>query len=437
MAVLDSGKSQVLFSTRHPKECVIAENDEDRVDTLIRKWKWTAKQAYDLWGDACGEKVLKAYADKPDTKFEFLHAVRPRKNRNPDRAAEARHMPWESVYISLADKTEISVSGFQEFPYLVPRFSKVAGEVWGRGPGMIALPDIKMLNEMAKLVIKAAQKVIDPPLMLPDDGFMLPIKTVPGGLNYYRANMPGRIEPIKTEGQVNLGIEMQQALRQQIVRMFYVEFMMMPSDPSDPASAGKGVTATYVLQQRDEKMRLLSPMLSRLQSEFLDPLIDRVFAMLWRRSKALGFRQDLGSPFPPPPPQLSGVALKTDYVSPIALAQKSSQLDVVGRLMQTQASLLQMDPKSPIILSAEAVMRLTSKDLNAPVALLKSADQLAQEQQQQAQAEQAMAQHMQLESLAKTAKDGTAAVGNLAGAAQAMRGGGQPQAAAARAIAPP
>ncbi|HEV2673387.1 MAG TPA: portal protein [Aliidongia sp.] len=438
MGVLESAKSGVLFSCRHLKECVIAENDEDRVDTLIRKWEWTAKQAYDQWdsqGVSSGPAVAKACADGEwGRKFWFMHRVRPRRDRDAGRGGEARHMAFESVYVSVQDQFEIAVGGYPEFPFLVPRFSKVTGETYGRGPGMTALPDIQMLNEMAKLVIKAAQKVIDPPLQLPDDGFMLPIKTVPGGLNYYRANSQGRIEPIETKGDTRLGLDMIQSLRQQIIRQFYVEFMMMPSDPSDPASAGKGVTATYVLQQRDEKMRLLSPMLARLQSEFLEPLINRTFAILWRQSKRVGFRPELGSPFPPPPPQLSGAALKTDYVSPIAIAQKSSQLDVIGRLMQTQAAILQMNPKAQVVIDSEAIMRITGRDLNAPVAALRSADDLAQERQAQQDAEQALQQHAAIANLAGAAKNGAGAVQSLASAgaiAQTGGAGAAPQQAAA------
>ena len=54
---------------------------------------------------------------------------------------------------------------------------------------------IKMLNKMSEVTIRAAQKQVDPPLLVPDDGFMLPIRTVPGGLNFYRSGTRDRIEP--------------------------------------------------------------------------------------------------------------------------------------------------------------------------------------------------------------------------------------------------
>ena len=421
MSVTESDQSGILFSTRHLRECCIAENDEDRVDTLIRRWFYTAKQAAQRWGAAAGPAVLKAYEETPDKLFEFLHAVRPRKERALGRS-DRRNKAWESVYVSLADKSEIDVGGFDDFPYLVPRFSKITGETYGRGPGMWCLPDIQMLNVMGKTVLKAAQKIVDPPLFIPDDGYIVPIKTEPGSFNYYPAGSQDRVIPLETRGNPQLGIELIQALRQQITRGFYVEWMMMPSDPSDPAAAGKGVTATYVLQQRDEKMRLLSPMLARMQSEFLGPLIGRTFGILWRQSQRLGFGP--GSPLPPPPPQLSGARWRIEYVSPIAVAQKASQLDGINRVIQTGIGMVQINPGIGKLFDTEAILRLAARDLNTPAAVLKSPERLQAEDQAAAQAQQALNGHMALANTASAAKDGTAAILNLANA-QKVAGGGQ------------
>lgn len=419
MAVLDGPYDNILFSTRHMKECVWAEGEDDRVDTVVRNFKLSARKAVALWGAKVGEKVGKAYVEKPETPFDFIHVVRPRRGRDPGRPADRRNKRWQAVYVGLDDKHVIEESGFDEFPYLCPRFSKVSGETYGRGQGMIALPDAKMLMSMVKTVLKAAEKIVDPPLMLPDDGFVMPIKTTPGSLNYFRAGMKptDRIQPIETKGNVPIGIELLNALRQQLIRVFYVEWMIMPSDLKDPASSGKDVTATYVLQQRDEKMRLLSPVLARMQAEFLGPLIDRVFAMLWRRSLARRFGP--GSPFPPPPPELSGVPLRVEYVSSIAIAQKTSQLDAVGRLIQQQLMLRQVDPQAPMVLDSEAIMRLTGRDLNAPAAALRSPEEMAQEAQQRAEAEASMNGAQNAAVAAGAFKDAGQGVKHLADAAGA------------------
>jgi hypothetical protein len=393
MAELESERSGILFSTRGLKECVLFENEEDRVDSLIRKWRWTAKQAVEQ--GFVTEKVWRAY-EKGDSepRFNFLHSVQPRKVRNPDRAGEAKHKAWESLYVAEEDGAIVREGGFDEFPYHCPRLSKASNEIYGRGCGMTALPDMKMLNELLKLTIKSGQKLVDPPLQIPDDGFLLPIKTVPGSQNYYRANSPAqaRITPIETRGRWEVGKDMLQDLRGQINRAFFVEWMTMPTaNPNDLAGAGKGVTATWVLQQRDDRMRLLSPLLARLQAEFLGPLIDRTFMILWRKSLRLKFQE--GSPFPPPPDVLmqKGREWHVEYVSPIAIAQRSSEMDSVSRMIQLQATLKTLNPNAPDIIDHEAIMRLAAIDLHAPAITLKSPQKLQQEQAAKAQAEQLMA----------------------------------------------
>jgi hypothetical protein len=361
---------------------------------LIRKWRWTAKQAVEA--GFVTDSVWRAYEEgNSEPKFNFLHSVAPRKVRNPERAGEAMHKAWESVYVAEEDAQIVRSGGFDEFPYHCPRLSKASNEIYGRGCGMTALPDMKMLNELLKLTIKAGQKLVDPPLQIPDDGFLLPIKTVPGSQNYYRANSPAqaRITPIETRGHWEVGKDMLAELRAQINRAFFVEWMtLMPAgNPNDIAAAGKGVTATWVLQQRDDRMRLLSPLLARLQAEFLGPLIDRTFMMLWRKSLKMQFGE--GSPFPPPPDVLmqKGREWHVEYVSPIAIAQRSSEMDSVSRIIQLQATLKTLNPNAPDIIDHEAIMRLAALDLHAPALTLKTPDALKAEAQAKAQAEQVMA----------------------------------------------
>jgi hypothetical protein len=228
-----------------------------------------------------------------------------------------------------------------------------------------------------------------------------------------------RITPIQMGTNIPLGEEMMEKLRGAIGRVFFVDLLHMPTDPEDPSSEGKGSTATYWQQRRDKEMMALSPFLSRMNAEWNGPLIDRCFALLWRKSKAMRFGP--GSPFPPPPAELSGQALHVDYVSPIALAQKSSENDAIDRLLQRQMQLKQLDPQSPTVVDIEWIMRRTQLDVNAPIGALKSPQRMQMEAQQRAQAEQAAAQHAQLQSLAGAAADGSQAMKNMA---DVMGGGG-------------
>ena len=61
-------------------------------------------------------------------------------------------------------------SGFDYLPPTIGRFSKNAGETYGRGPAIDAYPDIIMANAQAESIIRAAEKQLEPPLLIMDDG---------------------------------------------------------------------------------------------------------------------------------------------------------------------------------------------------------------------------------------------------------------------------
>jgi hypothetical protein len=394
MSILDSPRNTVSFATRHLMECVIAENDEGEVDTLHRKWEWTAKQAVQAWGDKAPPKVKEAYEKQPGKKLGFLHSVKPRIGRDPQRY-DAGNKPFLSCYVSLEDQAIIEESGFDEFPYVVPRLRKESGQVWGYSCGDTAMPDIKQLQVMDKTIVKSAQKLVDPPLQVPDDGFMSPIRTLPGGLNYYRAGSGDRIEPIRTGGDVRLGLDMLTAKQRRIAQIFYVDLLTMVLNPEDPSTAGKGVTATWVHHWRDQAMQRLSPVLARNQREFLGRGIPRVARLLARRGLIR-----------PPPEELQGQRLRLNYVSPIALMQRATELEAIDRWAGHLAGLAQFDPMAAQLMDVEAAGRLYAERLNVPQGVLRTVVDLQERRRQMAQAqiEQAgMAQAGQMAGIARDA----------------------------------
>ena len=217
---IDEDEEDLLkFSTRHINEMYIAENDKGRIDTIFRKFKLSARSAYQKFGDKASANILMKNQKDPYEEVEILHAVYPRSDFNPKKQDKS-NMPYASVYMDYASGDELSVSGYKEFPFVVPRYLKASHEIYGRSPAMTALPDVKMLNEMSKTTIKAAQKQVDPPLLVPDDGFILPVRTVPGGLNFYRSGTRDRIEPLNIGANNPLGLNMEEQRRNAIRKHF-------------------------------------------------------------------------------------------------------------------------------------------------------------------------------------------------------------------------
>ena len=378
---IDEDEEDLLkFSTRHINEMYIAENDKGKIDTIFRKFKLSARSAYQKFGDKASANILMKNQKDPYEEVEILHAVYPRSDFNPKKQDKS-NMPYASVYMDYASGDELSVSGYKEFPFVVPRYLKASHEIYGRSPAMTALPDVKMLNEMSKTTIKAAQKQVDPPLLVPDDGFILPVRTVPGGLNFYRAGTRDRIEPLNIGANNPLGLNMEEQRRNAIRDVFYVNQLMMQQGPQ--------MTATEVIQRNEEKMRLLGPVLGRLQSELLKPLIDRAFNILLRKNQ-----------FRPAPDFLAGKDIEIEYVSPLAKAQKSTELQSIMRAIEIMGSLSNVAPVFDHI-NMDKLVRHLADIVGVPQKILKPQSQLNAERQQKEQQQQQMMQMQQLQQVAQ------------------------------------
>ena len=379
MFIEEDDDDVLKFSTRHINEMYIAENDKGRIDTVFRKFKLSARSAIQKFGNVSNNIAVIAKKD-PYEDVEILHAVYPRSDFDPKKQDKA-NMPFASVYLEAGSGDELSVSGFREFPFVVPRYLKASHEIYGRSPAMTALPDVKMLNEMSKTTIKSAQKQVDPPLLVPDDGFILPVRTVPGGLNFYRSGTRDRIEALNIGANTPLGLNMEEQRRNSIRNAFYVNQLMMQQGPQ--------MTATEVIQRNEEKMRLLGPVLGRLQSELLKPLIDRCFSILLRKNL-----------FRPAPEFLSGKDIEIEYVSPLAKAQKSTELQSIMRAIEIMGSLANVAPVFDHV-NMDKLVRHLADIVGVPQKILKPQNQLNAERQQAEAQQQEMQQMQQLQQVAE------------------------------------
>jgi hypothetical protein len=373
-----------LFQTRPLSECFFAENAEGRVDTNFRWFELTARQAVQRWGDKAGRRIVQSAGDarREDDLFKFVHAVFPRETRHYG-GAGPREMPVASCWVSVDEMQLVEEGGFHEFPYTCPRWLKRAGEVYGRGPGMKALADVKMLQRAMKVTIRGVEKLVDPPLIVADDGVISPVRVTPSGINYVRADMMQHgalpIRPLDTGGRPDLGEEFLKSVRQRIEFAFYTHLIQFARDPQ--------MTATQFLGISEQTARVLAPILARLQVEDLDPLVQRVFGILSRAGM-----------LPPIPATLAGRPIRVEYVSPITRAQKAGDARALAQTAEAIAPLLQSNPEVLDNFDADAAVRDIADILGLRKSWLRSADTVQamrrakQQVQQQAAAGDSMAQ---------------------------------------------
>ena len=363
--------SSLRFSTRHIGECYVSENEYGRVDTVFRKFKIPVRAAISRFGsDTISEKLVKQGERDPYSLIDLVHAVYPRDSFDVTRV-DAVNKPFASVYYDADQKTVLSESGFDEFPYLAPRYLKASYEIgYGRSPAMTALADIKMLNKMSEVTIRAAQKQVDPPLLVPDDGFILPIRTVPGGLNFYRSGTRDRIEPLNIGANNPLGLNMEEQRRKAIQSAFYVDQLILGQGPQ--------MTATEVVQRTEEKMRLLGPVLGRLQAELLQPLITRVYNILERKQF-----------FRVAPEFIQNNDISIEYVSPLAKAQRMGDVQSAMRLFELLGPVAQIDRGIMDYVDSDGLTKHMIRALSVPASAVRGDEEVAAiRQQRQARQEE-------------------------------------------------
>ncbi len=291
------------------------------------------------------------------------------------------YMPTEKqkyCYMVCTSEHKLYHEYFDINPGIVWRFQKINNDVYGRGPIMDALPSIISLNEVARIELAAANLNTFKPFMAFSDAVfnphtfkMQPMTVIP-------------IAPIGSQGQVPLiplpdtsNPQFSQLtimdLRQQIRALLFAESPI-------PEAGVQPATATELMINQQQLAQRIGPLFSRLQQEFLYPLIERVSYILDK----LGLL---------PKPEIKGAKILFQYRSPLALAKNQEQIARLTQYFQLlqgiqgpEAAQVYLNPgKYPWVLAE--LMQIDPRMLNTPDGVQQAMQQV---QNKKSEAEQQM-----------------------------------------------
>lgn len=368
----DVSTGRLMFRAYPLADCYIEEGPDGIVNRLHRTIRWTVGQVREEFG-VLPAKLAKM---KETDKVICVHAVYLNDQFDPKlRLPTARR--FASVYFCKDTEEELASGGMDFFPYHVPRWTKTAGEVYGRAPALAVISEIRMVNAMRKTVITAAQKMVDPALQVPDDGFMLPITSRPAGINLRR---PGseEIKPMPTAQRIDVGVELIEQSREMIRRGFYVDWIVR-------STKKERQTAQEIMDDRNQMLSMMAPVTGRIQSELCGPCIRLSYMLL-----------DKHGEIDPMPDELMGQRLDISYMSPAARAQSSVRGQgiqiFVDRLVQLQPVMPGItDIIDPPALASEMadITDVPRRILRSPDEAKKVGDERAAQQQMAALADAA------------------------------------------------
>jgi len=391
-------KEDVVHFTSTPiYEYWIMENHKKRVDCITTEFKMTGRQMLQKYKtEKFDSNQLKRFSEKPNEKHIIQHTILPRDDVKFGKLG-AVNMAWASFHIWRDEELLLKESGFKQFPYIVSRWMKVSGEVYGRSPAMKCIHNIRMLNRMMKDVIRSAQKRTDPPMMVPDDGTFPKANINPGGINFYREGSEDKIFALDTKSNPGIGLNMIQEVRQQIKEAFFVDKLQL--------DLGDRATATEVNAAIDEQLKLFGPQLARLTDEMLQPLIIRLISIM--ESKGL---------MPPDSPEiLEGVELNVIFSSQIARAQRLSESENFLRFIEASGPVTAIQPETTQILDGDMAIKYLAGLHGVPEKLFRSLEEVEELRQQQRDSEDMEAENAQRVTDSEVLKNAGAGVKSITG----------------------
>ena len=279
------------------------------------------------------------------------------------------------IYKKTAEK--IVERTYKTMPWVVSRYMKVAGEIYGRGPLLTAMPDIKTLNKTVEFLLKNASINISGVYTASDDGVLNPntVRIAPGAIIPVARNAGPQgpsLTPLARSGDVNLGQLVINDLRLNIKKILLDESL-----PPDNMSAR---SATEIVERMKELSQNLGSAFGRLISEAVLPIVSRTLSVM--DDKGL-----ISLPL-----KINGLEVSVQPTSPLAVAASNEEVQTAMTFIQLAS---QLGPSGQMAVNIDRAADYIADKLGVPTELRTTPQEREAMAQQMMQAAQMQAQQMQ------------------------------------------
>lgn len=369
----------IIFKRYSPFQAAGEVGPDGTTSAFYIKEELTLRQARMRWpehdfkgqGEETREFVF-SVCDSTDPETEAMFGAK----------ALAMDLPWAGGWFDLTKGERIQDFAYPEQPIFMPRWLTAKAQptgVWGRGPASVALADIAGINALEDSTQRMVEKLVDPPMAVPDGQLIGPLRLYAGGLNYYDGERPP--EPLLSAGssRIEVAFEKLAAKQDAVRRAFMVHLMATPEKSGNPR------TATEINQQEDWRNRAAAPMALRIAMEGYAPLVRRVLGLLARAGRLR-----------PAPEVLRGRRLRPKFNSPVLASQAA--MDAVGtmRLFESLAPWAQADATIIDNVDPDKVYSILRKGSGAPSMISRSPAAVKARRDERQEAAQAQAAQQQM-----------------------------------------
>jgi hypothetical protein len=363
-------RTGLMLMCIHLKEVCWFEDLTGRICEIHRKADMTATEAVETFGkDRLHAKMIEAYGDqkKKNQKFKVHHVMVKASYYSGIASKYEKKFKWVSLWIDIDNNHIIEEVGSHTQKYIIARWQTVSGFQYGYSlASQIALPDARLLQDMALTALEAAQKAVDPPVIATDDVVRGDVNLFAGGITVvdkdYDERLGQAVRPMTVDKSgLSHGMSMMDMVKMSISDGLYENKISLP-----PISAD--MTATEVMQRVKEYARTALPLFAPLEEEDNAVMIEQAFEILMINN-VFGTPDQI-------PDALSGKEISFEFMSPI---QDSRQEDLKQQYLETlnlKATTMQIDPDATISFDTEKAFTNVLRNIDIPPEWLLSDDDI-------------------------------------------------------------
>lgn len=369
MLVQEGDDTAPITFTSVPQYLVaLEEGPNGTVDNVYRKYKIRAEAISRQFPDAVlPDSLQRLINDKPQETVELIEAT----IIDPERKDYCYHVIYEKT------KEELLMRRMDTTPWVVSRYMKVAGEDFGRGPLVSAIPDIKTLNKTLELLLKNASIACAGVYTAADDGVINPsnIRITPGSIIPVARNggpQGASLAPLPRSGDFNVSQIVINDLRMSIKKTLLDDTL-----PPDNMSAR---SATEIVERMKELAQNMGSAFGRLITETMTPIVAKVLNIMDKKGLI-----EL-------PLKVNGLEVKIIPISPLAKAQNLEEINEIMQFVQIAGSL---GPGGIAEMKPDLIATYIGDKLGIPSSLRTTPEEKQQIMQQSMQMAQMQQQQMQ------------------------------------------
>lgn len=356
---------------------------EQMVDQFgLQSVSQSTRDAYKAGGAQRSLEKIVCHVVEPNTQM-WVGGVNKMSGLVPNKFAY-REVYWEKT---AAPDELLSCSGLEESCAIAARWNIVGNDAYGYSPGMDGYPAVMQLQTEQRRKAEAIDKVVRPPMVGSMSMKSEPSSTLPGSITYVPQldGKDGYRAAYQIDPHLQWLIQDIEAVQQRVEEIFFVPLFLMISQLETVR------TATEIDARKEEKLIQLGPVIERFQNEVLDPVIERTFNIMSRHPGVL----------PPAPPEIQGMAIKVQYVSMLAEAQRAASTAAIERVMSLTGNLMGVVPSVGDVIDWDEAIRDYADRLGVNPQIVKALQdvmairQARAEKEQQAEALQVTAASVQ------------------------------------------